>query len=357
MMQIEVKSAGITDTGKIRTENQDQFLVAEISRSMRVKSGSNSYEPDSRLFGSPLGHIFVVADGMGGHLGGSEASKFAVDFIANSILNNSSWLARIEPSSEESFIDELKSLLENAHRAIEARAKTAEGFKGMGTTLTLAYVAWPRLIIAHAGDTRCYLFRKNELHLVTRDHTVANEMLRKGQLSRDELERSHWSNVLLNALGAGAPSVFPDIYKIDLKENDSILLCSDGLNKHVSDVQINGVLSASKTPKSVCEELIMMAKQGGGSDNITIVHATFVSPSETDNLMQMFAAHPGKETLLQELAIPPSELDTHDDEATPTLAFEPKPETEPGLDAKEKDTVDFPEPGDNGDSEFFDSTK
>jgi len=356
MMQIEVNSAGLTDTGKIRTENQDQFLVAEISRSMRVKSGSISCEPDSRLFGSPLGHIFVVADGMGGHLGGSEASKFAVDFMANSILNNSAWLARIEPSSEESFIAELRSMLENAHRAIEERAKTADGHNGMGTTLTLAYVAWPRLIIAHAGDTRCYLFRKDELHLLTRDHTVANEMLRKGQLPRDESERSHWSNVLVNALGAGAASVFPDIYKIDLKQYDSILLCSDGLNKHVSDNQISTVLSASKSPKNVCQELIKMAKQGGGSDNITVIYASFVHPPEPDNRMQMFSAHPGTETLLQELAIPTSELDTHDDETASALAFDLKPETEPELGGNGKDTVDFPETGENDNTEFFDST-
>ncbi len=339
MQIIEVQSAGITDTGKMRTDNQDQFLVAELTRSMIVRSGALQCEQGSRLFGGTVGHLFLVADGMGGHRGGSEASKFAVEFFANSILNSTSWLARIEPASEAAFIEELKGMLENAHRAIEERSKTMGGCEGMGTTLTLAYVAWPRLIVVHAGDTRCYLLRRGDLRLLTRDHTVANEMMRKGQLAPEEMERSHWSNVLVNALGAGAESVYPDIYKLDLEQGDSILLCSDGLNKHVADFQIQRALVQASDPLSACEELVSLAKQGGGSDNITVAIARFIAPNASNNRMQMVMSRPTTESILQELAYPDSETDTLDEDSK--LKDDGTTEDQVPEQASTKDTLDF----------------
>ena len=310
MKLIEVQSAGISDTGKLRTDNQDHFLVAELTRSMTIRSGSMEYEHGARLVGGSLGYLFVVADGMGGHRNGSEASKFAVQYCANAILNSTGGLLQIERSNEDSFGEDLKSMLTNAHRAIEEQSKTNDDFKGMGTTLTLAYVAWPRIFIVHAGDTRCYLLRNSELKLVTRDHTVANEMIQRGHLAPDELERSHWSNVLVNALGAGAAGVFPELYQFDLQLGDSILLCSDGLNKHVSHFQILKALLDANHPRSACEELVTLAKQGGGTDNITVIAARFLAPQAPNNRMQLVLSLPSNQIVLQDLEILESELDT-----------------------------------------------
>ena len=239
-------------------------------------------------------------------------------------------------------------MLEQAHQAIEERSKTTNGFEGMGTTLTMAYVDWPRMFIVHAGDTRCYLFRNNELRLVTRDHTVANEMMKNGQLDPDELERSHWSNVLVNALGAGARSVFPDIYKLDLQQNDSIMLCSDGLNKHVTDLQIRRTLASVSGPQRVCEEMVALAKQGGGSDNITVVMAKFLEQEAPKNRMRLFVSHPSPEILLQDLEIPDSELDTRDEEPSHPTTVDAQVDT----DGDGKDTVDFDENGGGPTGEF-----
>ena len=310
MKLIEVQSAGISDTGKLRTDNQDHFLVAELTRSMTIRSGSMEYEHGARLVGGSLGYLFVVADGMGGHRNGSEASKFAVQYCANAILNSTGGLLQIERSNEDSFGEDLKSMLTNAHRAIEERSKTNDDFKGMGTTLTLAYVAWPRIFIVHAGDTRCYLLRNSELKLLTRDHTVANEMIQRGHLAPDELERSHWSNVLVNALGAEAAGVFPELYQFDLQLGDSILLCSDGLNKHVSHFQILKALLDANHPRSACEELVTLAKQGGGTDNITVIAARFLAPQAPNNRMQLVLSLPSNQIVLQDLEISESELDT-----------------------------------------------
>ena len=350
MKQIVVQSAGLTDTGKLRSDNQDQFLVADLVRSAIVRSGSLGLEQGARLFGRTMGHLFLVADGMGGHRGGNEASKFAIQFCVNAILNSTSWVSSVSPSNEDLFVDDLKSMLEQAHQAIEERSKSIDRFEGMGTTLTMAYVDWPRMFIVHAGDTRCYLFRKNELRLVTRDHTVANEMLKNGQLVPEELERSHWSNVLVNALGAGASSVYPDIYKLDLQPNDSIMLCSDGLNKHVSDLQIGKTLSVVADPQRVCEEMVASAKQGGGSDNITVVVAKFLEQEAPNNRMQLFGASPSQEIVLQDLEIPESELDTRDEEPNPQAMVDAHPDRE----SDGKDTVDFDENGDGPSGEFHD---
>ncbi len=351
MKQIDVQSGGLSDTGKLRSDNQDQFLVADLTRSVIVRSGSLEFEQGARLFGRPMGHLFLVADGMGGHRGGNEASKFAVQFCVNAILNSTSWVASVGPANEDLFVDDLKSVLEKAHQAIEERSKTTDGYKGMGTTLTMAYVDWPRMFVVHAGDTRCYLFRNNKLRLVTRDHTVANEMMKNGRLAPEELERSHWSNVLVNALGAGARSVYPDIYKLDLQEDDSIMLCSDGLNKHVSDLQIGRTLSAVSDPQSVCEELVSLANQGGGSDNITVVMAKFLQNQTTDNRMQMFIALPSQEIVLQDLAIPEAELDTRDEEPSQQATADVNDDDREG---DGKDTVDFDENGEGPTGKFYD---
>ena len=335
MKPIEVQSAGITDTGKLRVDNQDQFLVAELTRSLTIRSGALKFDPGARLVGGTLSYLFLIADGMGGHRGGSEASKFAVEYCANSILNSTRGVLQTEPSDEDSFIEELKDMMANAHRAIEERSKAIHVFEGMGTTLTMAFVTWPRMIIVHAGDTRCYLFRNSELKAVTRDHTVANEMVNRGQLAPEESERSQWSNVLVNALGAGAESVFPDIYKLDLQQEDSILLCSDGLNKHVSDSQIQETLLKNNSPQLVCEELVELAIQGGGSDNITVVAARFLDP-QSPNRMRLIMSLPSEQIVLQDLEIATSELDTSDEESQDFGTIDALV-----VDDDTKDTIDF----------------
>ena len=317
MKKIEVRSAGITDRGKQRSENQDHFLVAQLNRGMKVISGAGRFDADARLWGSPVSHIFVVADGMGGHRGGGVAISLAVEYCANSILNSMRFLDKTDNSNEDAFVEDLKRMLENAHRAIEDQSHSNSDTLGMGTTLTLAYVAWPRMFVVHAGDTRCYLLRNGQLQLVTRDHTVANEMMQKGQLATEELERSQWSNVLVNALGAGASEVTPEMYKFDLRLNDSILLCSDGLNKHVSDVQIRKTLNQVSDPKRACEDLVAMANQGGGTDNITVVVANFSTLPNIELRMPLIMSRHFEEILLQDLELPTSEIDTQNLEAEP----------------------------------------
>ena len=342
MNYVEVYSAGLTDKGLVRQDNQDQFLVTELTRSMVVRSGSLDAAESSRLFGGPLGYLFFVADGMGGHKGGSEASRLAIQFFVNAVLNSSQWLVRIGSDNEAAFVDEIRQLIGNAHRTIQSKSEGDNLLEGMGTTLTLAYVAWPKLFVVHAGDTRCYLLRDGKLRLVTRDHTLANQMMKAGTLDPSKVERSQWSNVLVNALGAGAENVFADVYRDELKYGDGLLLCSDGLNKHLSDDEICAVLLESTDNKAACKRLIQLAKQDGGSDNVTAVFSTFMKPKRRVARMKIMLAQNADESVFQDVAIPENELDT---------MLESDDESELSTAEHESGTVDFP---DNGPSSTVD---
>lgn len=311
MKQLEVRSAGLSDRGLIRSDNQDQFLVADLTRSMLVQSGSLGPAAGSRLFGGPLGYLFFVADGMGGHKAGNEASLLAIEYFVNAVLNSTRWLVHTEPMSQGPFIEDLKTMLLNAHRMIQGRSECQPELKGMGTTLTLAYVAWPKMFVVHAGDTRCYLVNGGQLKLLTNDHTVANQMMKTGQLDPEALERSPWSNVLVNALGAGAEQVFAEIHEIELRSGDTLLLCSDGLNKHVSDQKIQEVLRSQADPNDVCKSLVEMAKNEGGSDNVTVVVARFEETRlQSPPRMKIMAAATTNERILQDVEMPEADMDT-----------------------------------------------
>lgn len=338
MNYVEVNSAGLTDKGLVRQDNQDQFLVTELTRSMVVRSGSLDASESSRLFGGPLGYLFFVADGMGGHKGGNEASRLAIQFFVNAVLNSSQWLVRIGSDNEAAFVDEIRQLIGNAHRTIQSKSEDDTLLEGMGTTLTLAYVAWPKLFVVHAGDTRCYLLRDGKLRLVTRDHTLANQMMKAGTLDPSKVERSQWSNVLVNALGAGSENVFADVYRDELKYGDGLLLCSDGLNKHLSDDEICGVLLESTDSKAACKRLIQLAKQNGGSDNVTAVFSMFMKPKRRVARMKIMLAENAVESVFQDVAIPDNELDT---------TVECDDDSEPSTAEYEYGTADFPDNGPN----------
>jgi serine/threonine protein phosphatase PrpC len=306
-----LESAGITDRGSVRVDNQDQFFVAELTRCMQMFSSSLALDEGSQLTGAALGHLFMVADGMGGHRAGTEASRLAVQYFIASILNRVRWLTPNTDADEATLIDDLKQLLNQSHQEIKTQSARDTELAGMGTTFTMAYVIWPRMYIVHAGDTRCYVFRKDQLKLLTCDHTVAEQMMKSGQLSADATQRSPWSNVLFNALGAGAEKVYAEVATVPLEQGDWILLCSDGLNKHVDDASIRNVLlQHADSPQAACSALVDQAKTQGGTDNITIVAAKW-SKAMGGGRMPIYQSMKNQTTLLREIAWP-----TEDDETT-----------------------------------------
>lgn len=270
----KVEFHGLSDRGA-RPENQDQFLIAELSKSLLVRQTSLSETDHSRLLGRTQGALFVVADGMGGMGGGGVASTVAVTTLTQYFLNVMPWFFGLA----EAHADELRSVLgralarcaEEVRRASQAPGAHAQ----MGTTLTMAYLLWPRVFVVHVGDTRCYLFRPPDLKPVTRDHTVARKLADEHVLSEEQAARSSWRDVLWQAVGGGTEELQPEVYGLSLQEGDSLLLCTDGLSKEVEDDEIAAELASGAPASEICGRLVGRATASDKSDNVTVVVVRF----------------------------------------------------------------------------------
>jgi protein phosphatase len=186
------------------------------------------------------------------------------------------WFYRYQDGREEELEAELRVAVEACHRTVSESA-AASNFRKMGTTLTLAYVLWPRLYVVHVGDSRCYLRRKDCIHRMTRDHTLAQRAVDAGLLSPEQAENSRMSHALWNCIGgSSSAAVTPDVYRATLEEGDELLLCSDGLTRSLTDEQIRTMLEGSATPRDAAEALVAAANDAGGEDNITVVVARAV---------------------------------------------------------------------------------
>ena len=266
---------GLSDVGRRRRVNEDQFLIADLSKSMLIHQTSLSHEDHSRLFSGSQGKLFLVADGMGGESAGEVASALAVETVTRYLLNTMPWFLRLQENQEDDLKDELRAALERCQERIVAEATASAERRGMGTTLTMAYIIWPRLYVVHAGDSRCYLLRGNRLEQVTTDHTVAQQLVERGVLRPEEAEGSRWSHVLWNCLGGGSSELSAEVYKATLQIGDTLLLCSDGLSQDVPEEQLLEVLRKDRGAEETCRELVDAANRAGGRDNITVVVARF----------------------------------------------------------------------------------
>ncbi|MBW2459177.1 MAG: protein serine/threonine phosphatase 2C family protein [Deltaproteobacteria bacterium] len=276
---IELEAAGRSDVGRERERNEDQFLIATLQQTMHVVDTSVTYDPLRWLPSGGKGILMLVADGMGGTGSGDVASSVAVRTITNYLCNVVPATQAVVPSQSplrQSTIPGMRQGLKKALEKGDDEVRRAAESKGtsdtMGTTLTMAYVRWPHLYVAHVGDTRCYLYRDEELFQLTTDHTLAEQLRERTKMEVDD--SSPWHHVLWNALGGGeTPSAEPQIIRRKLLPTDGVLLCSDGLNKHVSDEEITVALRASSSAEDACKRLVAMANADGGEDNITVLVA------------------------------------------------------------------------------------
>jgi protein phosphatase len=216
----------------------------------------------------------MVADGMGGEGAGDVASRVAIDTVTSYLLGVMPWASRAPIPPDEASSSGIGAQLSSALVVGDSSVKLAGQHSTtphMGTTLTLALVLWPDLYVAHAGDTRCYFLRAGQLSRLTTDHTMAQKVLDEAGEPVDPTSELH--DVLWNSLGGNERAPEPQIIKLALKLGDRLLLCSDGLTKHVSDREILDTLSTDDTNSRQCDALIRLAMAGGGSDNVTVVVA------------------------------------------------------------------------------------
>ena len=279
-MQGKIDCFGLSDQGKVRRRNEDQFLIADLNKSMRLHQSSLSIDDDETIFGGSQGQLLMVADGMGGHAGGDRASHLAVQTVTTFMLNTMPWFFRLDPNSDEEYREELVAALQKCQQTIAAESAAHPEDAGMGTTLTMGYLIWPRMYVMHIGDSRCYLHRGEKLRQLTKDHTVKQQLIDAGINEEVEDDCAElWANTLWNSLGAGGDTS-PDVFRIDLQLGDSLLFCTDGLTKHVSDDAMRDSLSGRESAESICRALTQEANNEGATDNITMVVARFLDSDE-----------------------------------------------------------------------------
>jgi protein phosphatase len=268
-----VRTFGLTDPGRVRPSNEDQFLVAELTKAMRVQYASLP-QPKTQ-YAEERGYLFIVADGMGGHAAGEQASALAVQSIEAFALNTLKWFFRLKGPDGQDVLKEFQTALQEADARICREAAQHTELAGMGTTVTMAYNFGSRLFLVHVGDSRCYLFRASQLHRLTHDHTLVEEMIRLGRLQPEEAGHHRLRHVITNVVGGHEPGVQVECHRIELESDDTVLLCSDGLTKMVPDDRISAVLQSDHEPQTACEYLVAEANERGGKDNVTVIVARF----------------------------------------------------------------------------------
>ena len=264
----ELDVFGLTDRGLVRTENQDHFLLCSLHKSMRVHGTSLPTWTELESLGHRLAVLAIVADGVGGSTAGGAASRAAIETIATYVTTTMRCYYTADPHEAEEFLAALRGVALDANRAVIDRGVAEPNLRGMATTLTLAIGEWPSLFLLQVGDSRAYLLRGGVLRQLTRDQTIAQDLVDQGVMRLSAAHRSPLAHVLSSAIGGEAQ---PQVDRISLEPGDVVLLCSDGLNKHVSDDAIRDRLVAMTSARQVCQDLVADALAGGGSDNVTVL--------------------------------------------------------------------------------------
>ena len=264
----ELDVFGLTHQGLVRQNNEDQFLMMTIHKRVNVVSTSLTDQQRLPLGDERLAWVSMVADGVGGLAGGEEASATALEVAMQYVTHSMNCYYRAD-STEKRFIEELQGAAMEAHAAVVAK-RTSEGRKGrMATTLTLWMGVWPNFYLLQVGDSRYYMWRQGALTQVSRDQTIAQDLVDQGVMTRTAARRSQFANVLSSALGGDEAA--PVVTRLQSEWYQVHLLCSDGLTKHVSDEKISERLGAMTSAKQVAEQLLQDALDGGGTDNITVI--------------------------------------------------------------------------------------
>jgi protein phosphatase len=240
---------GKTDKGLIREENEDVFCI----------EGDYGF--------------LAVADGMGGYASGEVASKMAIDIIRDSLRNEEKPFTEEYDPRYSGPTNRMISGIRLANKAIYDASRSQSQLNGMGTTIAAVMLSGNRLSIAHVGDSRIYLLRGGNIEQITDDHTVVSEQVERGLMTKEEAADSPMRHILTRALGA-APEVKMDIDELTVSDGDKFVLCSDGLSELVSNEEILFTVLSSTHLDIACDQLIKMANERGGSDNITVIVAS-----------------------------------------------------------------------------------
>lgn len=238
-----MKARFLTDQGKVRSHNED--------------AGGIFYNLSDQF-------LAIIADGMGGHQAGDVASQMAIS------LMEEKWKQQSELSSPEETEQWLSSVISEINHSIYSYGLQKPECEGMGTTIVIAICTEEFVTIAHIGDSRCYMLSGSRFNQVTEDHSLVNELVRSGQISKDAAEQHPRKNVLLRALGT-EEHITSDLESMSWEQGDKLLLCSDGLTNKVSDEELEALISSDKDLQEIGENMVQLANDRGGEDNISLI--------------------------------------------------------------------------------------
>lgn len=267
--KIEFDSFGVSDLGIKRSVNQDQFVIADLRRTLQVRQSSFNDKPRKAVRSAARGRLLLVADGMGGMAEGARASRIVVETFMRFAVSALSWITPGDELNRDEVTEELIAATRCCRRRLEREAQDA---RVMGTTLTVAYVAWPDLFVLHVGDSRCYLHRAGALQQLTTDHTIAQRLADEGAIDGSTAANSPFAHVLWNSI-SNAPKgeLKPQVVARTLQTGDVLVLCTDGLTRHVTDARIGQAAGLKSGAKVKAERLVEQARAGGGADNISVI--------------------------------------------------------------------------------------
>lgn len=264
--QVSIKLFARTDVGQVREHNEDNFIVADLTKRVRGLQEANRI-----VTVESNGNMLAVCDGMGGAAAGEVASQLAVDILYEKMTED---VTPDQQVTRNEIARRLVRAVESAGLRIFEAAKSDRTRRGMGTTVTAAALVDDYLFLAQVGDSRGYILRSGTLVQVTRDQSLVNQLIEAGQLTEEEAETFEHNNIILQALGT-AETVQVDLTFVELRRGDILMMCSDGLSGMVRNDEIREVLKSTSDPLEACKTLTERANLAGGHDNITVIVAQF----------------------------------------------------------------------------------
>lgn len=265
----DIDAWGVTHRGHVRKDNQDHFFVGGLAQTDRVVAVSATDEDLLQGDGERLASLAVVADGAGGVTDGGEAARVAVKELIAAVARFFEDGVTADSDDPDAFSRLLQDAALSCHEYLVQRSREEGGGRRFATTLTLFLGLWPHAYLLQVGDSRCYVFKDGRLTQITRDQTIAQDLIDNGAMSRTVAERSRWANVLSSAIGGQQAA--PVVTRVVREWGTIVLLCSDGLTKHVSDERISERLSSMTSCRQVAEQLVQDALDDGGTDNVTVL--------------------------------------------------------------------------------------
>ena len=263
---------GLTHRGRVRTDNQDHFMIATVHPQIVVHQSSLPSVESLPLRGSRLATILLVADGVGGGADGAYAAQLATESITRYVSSSLRCYHTVDTDNDTEFLEALRDAALQAHDTVRAESAARYDQRRMATTLTLGIVVYPWCYVVQIGDSRAYLYTRGSGRQITRDQTMAQELVDQGAMKPEQVSRSPLSNVLAGAVGGDEAR--PVVSRVDVSERGCVLVfCTDGLTKHVQNEEIERACAGIQASEQVARDLMQLALDRGGVDNITVVVA------------------------------------------------------------------------------------